>query len=96
MTTTKPSHILIPFSVPFPYFPCSYAHLRLQCRSQGKTGTGKTYENEYCFFIHFVPLDYAVDPYSPLAPGEELPKIELMKEFVDSTATRGLFANQAT
>jgi hypothetical protein len=42
-----------------------------------------------------VPLAAGVDPYSPLAPGEELPKIELMKEFVDSTATRGLFANNA-
>jgi len=70
--------------------------MAVHCRSQGKTGTGKTYENEYCFFIHFVPLDRGVDPYSPLAPGEELPKIELIKEFVDSTATRGLFANNAT
>ncbi|KAF5322022.1 hypothetical protein D9619_002120 [Psilocybe cf. subviscida] len=68
--------------------------LAIHCSSKSVSARGTPYTNEYSLFIHYVPLPAGVDPYSPLAEGEELPKMALVKEFVDSGYTSAFFAGE--
>lgn len=59
----------------------------MQCSSKCLSARGTPYNNEYSLFIHYVPLPAGIDPYSPPAEGEGLPKMVLVREFVDSGTT---------
>ncbi|KAF5322021.1 hypothetical protein D9619_002121 [Psilocybe cf. subviscida] len=68
--------------------------LAIHCSSKSVSARGTPYTNEYSFFIHYVPLPADVDPCSPLAEGEELPKMALVKEFLDSGFSASFFAGE--
>lgn len=75
-------------------FPITHATLFIQCSSKSLSARGTPYANEYSLFIHYVPLPAGVDPFAPLAEGENLPKMALVKEFVDSGLSSSFFAGE--
>ncbi|KAF5320887.1 hypothetical protein D9619_002117 [Psilocybe cf. subviscida] len=68
--------------------------LAVHCSSKSVSARGTPYANEYSLFIHYVPLPAGIDPYSPLGEGEQLPKMKLVKEFVDSQFSASFFAKE--
>lgn len=56
-----------------------------QCSSTGESATGTPYVNEYMLIIHFVP---------PKEGGDGLPKMSLVKEFVDSATAVKFFTDE--
>jgi len=61
--------------------------MTIHASSVGESASGSPYANEYMIIIHFIPLPSSAGPHV-------LPKMRLVKEFVDSAVSVKFFAEE--